>query len=416
MQVIFPGGGGGGAVDLQTAYDLSSAPILVLASSPGPFTIRDAATPLSEAFRVETNAAALLFRVTASAVEFGQNLDLNGNQITEATEIRGAGDITIRPNGDTDDGLVIRTATNEQALLPEDDSRGLYFGGSAGLAAAIAVNCLDSRGCLELLPLGNAGSPLTSAPANPGIIAWNGIYETNFVNNNFGGVLNVNGTYRNQQNGFPFNHGLIFNHAITYENLSGAAANFGPIFTLVDQPLVRSTGGARTISQHNSVRAQPKYGPHTGGGTLTLSNEWLFYCGGQIGAGTTVTQWTCFYVGPPTNAGTLTAWTGIDFPAHSIGTTRIGIRSALASPATFISHTGTAAARFGGEVEINGALNHDGSTLGFYGAAPVAQSAAYTASNVTTDRTYDANATTLNELADVLGTLIRDLQGMGLIG
>lgn len=34
----------------------------------------------------------------------------------------------------------------------------------------------------------------------------------------------------------------------------------------------------------------------------------------------------------------------------------------------------------------------------------------YSASNVTTDRTYDANATTLDELADVVGTLIADLQ------
>lgn len=37
----------------------------------------------------------------------------------------------------------------------------------------------------------------------------------------------------------------------------------------------------------------------------------------------------------------------------------------------------------------------------------------YTETNVTTDRTYDANATTTDELADVLGTLIADLRAMG---
>jgi hypothetical protein len=42
--------------------------------------------------------------------------------------------------------------------------------------------------------------------------------------------------------------------------------------------------------------------------------------------------------------------------------------------------------------------------------------AAYTPSNVTTDRSYDANATTVDELADVLGTLIADLQATGLLG
>lgn len=40
---------------------------------------------------------------------------------------------------------------------------------------------------------------------------------------------------------------------------------------------------------------------------------------------------------------------------------------------------------------------------------------AYTPTNVTTDRSYDANATTTDELADVLGTLIGDLQTAGVI-
>lgn len=54
--------------------------------------------------------------------------------------------------------------------------------------------------------------------------------------------------------------------------------------------------------------------------------------------------------------------------------------------------------------------------LGFFNATPVVQPSAYTASNVTTDRSYDANATTLDEVADVLGTLISDLKALGLIG
>lgn len=39
----------------------------------------------------------------------------------------------------------------------------------------------------------------------------------------------------------------------------------------------------------------------------------------------------------------------------------------------------------------------------------------YTATNVTTDRSYDANATSIDELADVLGTLISDLRSIGLV-
>lgn len=66
------------------------------------------------------------------------------------------------------------------------------------------------------------------------------------------------------------------------------------------------------------------------------------------------------------------------------------------------------------EVEIDGALNHDGTTVGFYGATPVTQQT-YTITNVTTDRSYDANATTIDELADTLGTLIADLRSVGLV-
>lgn len=39
----------------------------------------------------------------------------------------------------------------------------------------------------------------------------------------------------------------------------------------------------------------------------------------------------------------------------------------------------------------------------------------YTPSNVTTDRSYDANATTIDELADVLGTLIADLRAKRIV-
>jgi len=39
----------------------------------------------------------------------------------------------------------------------------------------------------------------------------------------------------------------------------------------------------------------------------------------------------------------------------------------------------------------------------------------YSESNVTTDRTYDANSTTTAELADIVGTLIADLRAMGLV-
>jgi len=54
--------------------------------------------------------------------------------------------------------------------------------------------------------------------------------------------------------------------------------------------------------------------------------------------------------------------------------------------------------------------------IGFWGVTPVTQGPAYTVTNLTPDRTYDANATTVAELADVLGTLLSDLKTQGLYG
>ena len=54
--------------------------------------------------------------------------------------------------------------------------------------------------------------------------------------------------------------------------------------------------------------------------------------------------------------------------------------------------------------------------IGFFGTTPAARQTGYTTfANLTTDRTLDANATTIDEVADVLGTLIADLKTLGLI-
>lgn len=68
-----------------------------------------------------------------------------------------------------------------------------------------------------------------------------------------------------------------------------------------------------------------------------------------------------------------------------------------------------------GDLEVDGALDHDGSALGFFGVTPAARAAAYTTANVTATRAFDADTTTVGELADVLGTLIADLKAYGLL-
>lgn len=54
--------------------------------------------------------------------------------------------------------------------------------------------------------------------------------------------------------------------------------------------------------------------------------------------------------------------------------------------------------------------------IGFWNATPVAQSTGWAPTNVTTDKAFDADATTLDEVADVLGTLINQLKTYGILG
>lgn len=90
--------------------------------------------------------------------------------------------------------------------------------------------------------------------------------------------------------------------------------------------------------------------------------------------------------------------------------------------ATLVFGDGTVPATMGSNTAAIYA-NDTGGTVNMYGineAGTVTQltglTAAYTITNVTTDRTYDANATDINEIADVLGTLIADLQARGICG
>lgn len=70
------------------------------------------------------------------------------------------------------------------------------------------------------------------------------------------------------------------------------------------------------------------------------------------------------------------------------------------------------AAREGMRIEASGAAP----MIGFYGHAAAVQSAAYTTSNASPDRSIDCHATTINELLDVVATVINDLQAVGLLG
>jgi hypothetical protein len=67
------------------------------------------------------------------------------------------------------------------------------------------------------------------------------------------------------------------------------------------------------------------------------------------------------------------------------------------------------------QFNVNGILKHTGASLGFFNHTTSTQPSAYTPTNGTTDRSFNADSTSIDEIADVLSTLILDLQTMGLV-
>jgi hypothetical protein len=102
--------------------------------------------------------------------------------------------------------------------------------------------------------------------------------------------------------------------------------------------------------------------------------------------------------------------TGISVSFYNAGTATVTLTAAgtetIAGAATFALKAGMAASFIS-----DGVSNWIPEAL--YPGAP---SSAYTPTNVTPDRAYDADTVLITELADVVGTLIADLQARGLLG
>lgn len=65
----------------------------------------------------------------------------------------------------------------------------------------------------------------------------------------------------------------------------------------------------------------------------------------------------------------------------------------------------------------NGVIRYNSDDqIGFFGTTPASKSTGWSVTNVTSDKTFNANATTIDEIADVLGTLIDTLKTHGLLG
>lgn len=281
-----------GLPNVQGVYDASNGvPHIVLAAGQ-PFTIRDNATPIGDLLVVEDNAGNDFLAVSATDMDLG---------------------------------------LSTRRILRAD------YGASTG------------RGGFELWP---DTFTMTTAPSPLAMFNWSGTMTSNIPgggglgNDGFGGFISITGEFIYADQGNLFNSGLLFNFGMT----ASLQANIGPLYTLIDQPTVRSiSAGAKTMSQHNAVRAQPRVGPNTAG-TMTATSMQLYFAMASVdgsGGAAAITTLEYFSALAPTltGGGTIGTLNAISLANISGPTTIRGIHS-LMNNGTFINHTGTAPSLF----------------------------------------------------------------------
>lgn len=165
--------------------------------------------------------------------------------------------------------------------------------------------------------------------------------------------------------------------------------------------LQKMTGGLFTVAVEDST-ATDVYGGRFG---ITIDT------------GTVTSAFGAFINSTTLGSGSLTYNYGLYIDNVSAGTNKYAI------------YTNAGLNRFGDNVEIADAKNMifgtttgtkigTGTTqkIGFWNATPVVQDTGWTISNKSSDKVLDCDATSLNELADVVGTLIDQLKSYGILG
>lgn len=203
-----------------------------------------------------------------------------------------------------------------------------------------------------------------------------------------------------------------------------------------DRYLFDSSGG-NTVAEYNFNCLKASFGAQTGATgnqkfpfvsgaeTITIGGDysgmlWTFAANDVIDAALGVYATSTWNAGTPTiGTGSLVTNAIINVGGNpgSASTNRVGVRI-ISNPS---GGSGVNAAlwvtaglaQFDSDVRLCGATTD---LLGFYGSAGAAQAAAYTVTNPVVRRTFDTTTVTLQQLAEVVGTIIGDDQATNLRG
>ena len=354
----------------------------------------------------------------------------------------------LSPNADDTSGLRISTVANDVYIIPQVPADEFYLGNTVA-DPSVDLNRGTSR-AISVIPLGTTLTSLGGGSGNWVNFGSNVVLD--YPSASVSGLIAFSGEMRFRQAGGAIGAGNLFKMQGVFTNEIGSSVSIGSQYTFVHVGTYRADGTGGAFAQANLFHRLSLYQPRwetVAGATMAVTT---LNAGGLINptvaAGVTVTNMRDWEWGTLAQAGTILTRDAIYLPNFVGGSTASsGVRSLLTAVATrrFINHTGTAQSDFGGAIGlgagatidvllsrgaanrldlatgdsfriINGALEHLAGTIGFNGATPVAQDTGWAVSNVTTDRVLDANATTLDELADVVGTLITYLLSRGDLG
>lgn len=322
----------------------------------------------------------------------GINLSTSGQIGSNVADAVSAVQVLIKPTvaltSGTDRSLFALQDSSANAKVECRADGSWQFGREAGSAAtaaymSVSVTRSEYTGInFNLASTGSGGSVGTLSNANSG-----GLFQTS-VGGTPAGSYYVGGYFS-----------ATTNAALT-GNLTGmwgmgARAYIGSL-----------QGSGRTFTEMGGLRVMGMLG----GKNLGTLTDWygLYVENASVnamGSGSTLTNGRGVYVEEQTRGATVN--NGIFLANATAGYKAIAIRDQNA----WIGSSAAATIDIGAtEFKIQS------SKIGFYNTAPQSQSTGWSVSNVSSDKTYDANATTVDELADVLGTLIADLKTYGLLG
>ena len=237
-----------------------------------------------------------------------------------------------------------------------------------------------------------------------------GIYGAGTANNYLGGGLGIGTTTLTGYNmrmakaitGSTTSYGVSVESTLNSDVTNAANIYFSSVstqtaaYTLTSLRHFFATGAG--IGGSSVITNQ--FGYSVSSSMTTATNNYGFY--GDIASGTG--RWNLYMNGTAAN--------------YLAGNTSIG--TATSSGRLTVRGSGTTSATNGLLVEDSAGtdtfvVRDDGGFAFKGGTVGVAQTGYTTFTNLTTDRTCNANATTVEELADILGTLIEDLKTKGII-